>query len=297
MAEALIKLLNRNIDTDSLDAAECDVYDNKTFIGSGSEVIRKGTGIGQGSPQILLPLNGTVVLPAGKYTGGKVVQSVPVMGGQWIDPTSKTITLHTKDMYMGGNIVLNPIPNLTPENIKKGEYVGGVGPGTWEGYINGDPDTFFLYGTFAPDQEIIPIRYSSSLKAGSIAQTKKSFNYVIYSSVTASDPKEIYSVFSLPIDITTKNKLKIEFEIYRNTANTAMSQFTVYGYRNKVSIFSNEKGEKIFQNQLATTREQGIMKYTKEIDLSSFSRDMYLYLYATIREPEDYIAVKKVEFV
>lgn len=63
---------------------------------------------------------------------------------------------------MAGNIIVASIPNLKPENIKKGEYVGGVGPGTWEGYIVRDPATFYYRGTFAPGQSIMAFKYSGS---------------------------------------------------------------------------------------------------------------------------------------
>ena len=135
MAEALIQLVNQNVDIDGLTANEADVFDGATFIGQGSETVRKGTGVTQGAPTLGLSLNGRVTIPAGKYTGGKVQQSIQVLGEQRINPTSKNIKIPTKDMYMAGNIIVASIPNLKPENIKKGEYVGGVGPGTWEGYI------------------------------------------------------------------------------------------------------------------------------------------------------------------
>lgn len=300
MAEALINLINKNINTEELTAQETDVFDNATFIGAGSEAIRTGSGSNRGAPTYNLDINGQVNLPEGKYTGGVVRQDIPVLGEQRVYPTSKNISLPTKDVYMGGNIILNAIPNLVPENIKKGEYVGGVGPGTWEGYLNDDPNTFFLYGTFAPSQTITPIRYSVSGKAGSIEFNKKSFDFVVYSNVTANDPKQIYSVFELPIDITVKSKLVIEFEIYKSSTSSSY-QLTAYGYRNKVAIFGNDseypKGERVFQKQLAIESQIGLKKYTGEIDLTPYSRDAYLYLYATVREPGDYVAVKKIQFV
>lgn len=300
MAEALINLINKNVNVEDLTAQESDVFDNATFVGSGSESVRTGRGTTRGAPIFSLGINGYVNLPEGKYTGGEVRQDIPVLGEQRVSPTSKNISLPTKDVYMGGNIVVNSIPNLVPENIKKGEYVGGVGPGTWEGYLNDDPNTFFLYGTFAPSQTITPIRYSASGKAGSVEFNKKSFDFVVYSSVTANDPKQIYSVFELPIDVTTKSKLVIEFEIYRSSASSSY-QLTAYGYRNKVAVFGNDsdypKGERVFQKQLAIESSSGLKKYTGEIDLTPYSRDAYLYLYATVREPGDFVAVKKVQFV
>ena len=41
MAEALIQLVNQNVDIDGLTANEADVFDGATFIGQGSETVRK----------------------------------------------------------------------------------------------------------------------------------------------------------------------------------------------------------------------------------------------------------------
>ena len=51
MAEALIQLVNQNVDIDGLTANEADVFDGATFIGQGSEAIRKGTGVTRDPPR------------------------------------------------------------------------------------------------------------------------------------------------------------------------------------------------------------------------------------------------------
>ncbi|MFQ8841866.1 MAG: hypothetical protein ACLR8P_14045 [Clostridium fessum] len=57
---------------------------------------------------------------------------------QWrlYDLTQPVKTADTdKGVYMGGNIIVPKLSNLVPENIKEGEYVGGVGPGTCKGFV------------------------------------------------------------------------------------------------------------------------------------------------------------------
>ena len=45
MAEALIQLVNQNVDIDGLTANEADVFDGATFIGQGSEAIRQKSAV------------------------------------------------------------------------------------------------------------------------------------------------------------------------------------------------------------------------------------------------------------
>ena len=147
--DGLLDMVVQSADFDALTATPEMVLEKKKFIGPDG-AISVGTMPDRGSPTISLPLNGTASIPAGKYSGGKVTQNIPAMGGYTIYPTSKEQQIPTKGVYMGGNIIVPKLSNLVPENIKEGEYVGGVGPGTWKGFVVNDPYTLYQRGPFAP---------------------------------------------------------------------------------------------------------------------------------------------------
>ena len=298
MAEALIQLVNQNVDIDGLTANEADVFDGATFIGQGSETVRKGTGVTQGAPTLGLSLNGRGTIPAGKYTGGKVQQSIPVLGEQRINPTSKNIKIPTKDMYMAGNIIVASIPNLKPENIKKGEYVGGVGPGTWEGYIVRDPATFYYRGTFAPGQSIMAFKYSGSSDIMSPNLGKKAMEF--YGN---EDSRRKYYVFlfNSPIDITSKSKLTVNGTYHRDAAGTSTNMvLDISGYQSKASAGDTytglNTGDRVFLKQQRFSTAQGTYPYTVEVDISSYSRIIYLYFLVTMNRPDDYMTIDSIQF-
>jgi hypothetical protein len=298
MAEALIQLVNQNVDIDGLTANEADVFDGATFIGQGSEAIREGTGVTQGAPTLGLSLNGRVTIPAGKYTGGKVQQSIQVLGEQRINPTSKNIKIPTKDMYMAGNIIVASIPNLKPENIKKGEYVGGVGPGTWEGYIVRDPATFYYRGTFAPGQSIMAFKYSRSSDIMSPNLGKKAMEF--YGN---EDSRRKYYVFlfNSPIDITSKSKLTVKGTYHRDASGTSTNMvLDISGYQSKASAGDTytglNTGDRVFLKQQRFPTAQGTYPYTVEVDISSYSRIIYLYFLVTMNRPDDYMTIDSIQF-
>lgn len=299
MAEALIQLVNQNVDIDGLTVNEADVFDGATFIGQGSEAIRKGTGVTQGAPTLSLSLNGRVTIPAGKYTGGKVQQSIPVLGEQRINPTSKNIKIPTKDMYMAGNIIVASIPNLKPENIKKGEYVGGVGPGTWEGYIVRDPATFYYRGTFAPGQSIMAFKYSSGSFVTPPTLGKKAMEF--YGNNDSRFRHYVF-LFNSPIDITSKSKLTVKGTYHRDAYGTSEGSMVldISGYPSKAS--SNDTynglnaGNRVFLKQQRFPRAQGTYPYTTEVDISSYSRIIYLYFHVTMTDPDDYMTIDSIQF-
>lgn len=298
MAEALIQLVNQNVDIDGLTANEADVFDGATFIGQGSEAIREGTGVTQGAPTLGLSLNGRVTIPAGKYTGGKVQQSIPVLGEQRINPTSKNIKIPTKDMYMAGNIIVASIPNLKPENIKKGEYVGGVGPGTWEGYIVRDPATFYYRGTFAPGQSIMAFKYSSGSFVTPPTLGKKAMEF--YGDSDSRKHRSTF-LFDLPIDITSKSKLTVKGTYHRDATGTSTNMvLDISGYQSKASAEATytglNTGDRIFLKQQRFPIAQGTYPYTVEVDISSYSRIIYLYFLVMMNRSDDYMTIDSIQF-
>lgn len=297
MAEALIQLVNQNIDIDGLTANEGDVFDGATFIGQGSEAIRKGSGANRGAPTLSLPINGSVTIPAGKYTGGKVQQSIRVLGEQRVSPTSKNIKISTKGTYMSGDIIVNPIPNLRPENIKKGEYVGGVGPGTWEGYIIRDPSTFYYRGTFAPGQSIMAFKFSSSSDIMSPDLRKKEMLFVGEAGAIRS---RYVFLFNLPIDITSKNKLTVKGLYYRDDTYSGNLGLEVSGYPDKVSARDTYNGldttRRIFIHRENMPNEKGEYPYTLEADISQYSRNIYLYFLVYVQRDDYYMTIDSIQF-
>lgn len=152
MAEALIQEYGGETDVSDLTANPGDVVAPLTFLGQGSNAAQQGSIQEKGSPEYTLPVNGSITLPAGAYSGGTVKQTLSTMGAQEYYPGKNSIVVPTADKYMTGNITLKPILNLTPDVIKYGEYVGGVGPGTWQGYVNDDPLQPYYNGTFYQGQ-------------------------------------------------------------------------------------------------------------------------------------------------
>lgn len=299
LAEALIYAAGGSVDTDSLTATSGDVVSPLKFYGSGSEEIQQGSIVNRGELNKVLGINETYVVPAGYYSGGKVSQNIPVLGTQRVTPTSKTQTLYTQGRYMGGDIIQNAIPNLVPENIKKGEYVGGVGPGTWEGYIVEDPATFYYKGTFGPGQSITAFKYSSTSNINIPQYGKKNMTFW-----GNTDARERYYalVFDGAIDITNKSKLTIEGTYYRNSVGTTTNMvIDTSGYTMKASAASDtynglDTSKRIFLNQYRPPTAQGEYTYKIEIDLSAYSRSVYLYILISMSRDDDYVTIDSVKF-
>ncbi|MCI9592065.1 MAG: hypothetical protein HFG42_16270 [Lachnospiraceae bacterium] len=152
MGHALLKKTGGKLNLKDLTARPEDVVSPLTFLGSGSDSVQTGVIPSKGSPEYTLPINGELRLAPGSYAGGKVYQQIPTLGQQQVNPGKNRVTVECKDKYMTGNIIVSPIKGLTPEVIKKGEYVGGVGPGLWEGYVNDNPLCPYYNGTFYQGQ-------------------------------------------------------------------------------------------------------------------------------------------------
>lgn len=71
-----------------------------------------GTIINNPAEQIMLPMNGTYVIPAGYHNGtGSVTQNVPSKAGQTVAPSGETQVLATAGYYMEGDITVTAVEN------------------------------------------------------------------------------------------------------------------------------------------------------------------------------------------
>ena len=247
MADGRLYMIIQSADFDQLNVQPGDVLKGKLYVGADGQT-HVGEMEDRGSPTLYLDLNGRLTPPEGKYDGGEVRQSIPTMEETHITPGSKQIIVYTDGMYMTGNIIVDKLANLVPENIKLGEYVGGVGPGAWQGYIVTDPKTFYYRGTFAPGQSISDyIAYDSgTYKADRI----EDIEHMEFHSVKlgTSGGNMVYSVFNSPIDLTYVNKLVIEYSVYMpGSASTWIEAYvtreknTRYQAVNNLSIASQSE--------------------------------------------------------
>lgn len=134
MADAIVLRGGSGFDDSQLTATPDKVRNGKTFYGSGSDSIQTGTVTEIASETVTLPLNGSYTIPQGIHSGnGKVVQSLQTSSGGTVYPTSKKQTVQTANKYMTGDVYVEPLTGLKPENIKKGVTILGV-TGTYEGY-------------------------------------------------------------------------------------------------------------------------------------------------------------------
>ena len=118
-----------------LNAIPADVLDGKTFVSSASEETQEGTMTERGTVSYSLPANGEYEIQPGHYNSISVSQNIPTQGTLTFNPSpSDTQTANVVGKYMTGDVIVNPISNLSPGNIKKGVTIGGV-TGTWEGYL------------------------------------------------------------------------------------------------------------------------------------------------------------------
>lgn len=291
MADGLIEMMLQGTDFDVLTANSHDVLQGKTFIGKDG-IQKNGEIVNRESPTVLLGLNGNVSLPSGKYSGGKVLQSIPTMGEMRIMPGNETITVPTKDMYMTGDIIVEFLNNLTPENIKEGEYVGGVGPGTFKGYVVTSPNVFYYRGTFAPGQSLEDYpRYDNTRK---LSRTDTDRDIQFYASAGGSINS--FTVFSLPIDVTALNKVK--FQIVNRGLSSTDEQNSVIAIlsRNK---FTNENNltssETVAKKIFDFGKKYNNIITNFEMDISSISRTVYLYMILNVNL-KDYLDLRIVEF-
>lgn len=256
-----------------LTAGPGDVVAAEKFIGAGSEETQAGNIIQRGSPEYVLPINGVQKLPPGNYTGGKVKQSIETMAAQSVGPGARMITIPTAGKYMTGDITIRAVKNLSTSVIKKGQYVGGVGPGTWEGYVNKDPKVPYYYGAFNGIQSITAFKHLLWDNVGAVSLERDHIkvyvrNNTYYTAV----------VFNEPIDLTNLNRLIVRLEY----SGSALDNIELF--RNKITnyIFDNEKSSSLKRNPNLGDKVAGMNTsgtggdYT--LNLSSVSGTAYLYL-------------------
>nr|DAI87336.1 MAG TPA: tail protein [Caudoviricetes sp.] len=204
MGECLLQKNGVTVDSTAVTATESDVLIGKTYMKSNGD---KGVGTkpDNGSPQKTLPLNGSIVLPSGYYGGGTVKSSVPTYNGETIVTGKNSITVKTSGKYATGNIELKPIANLTSAVIKKGMYVAGIGPGTWEGYLNEDPNMPFYYGTLGPGFTTDLVKITSGKYTLGSAKIIKDAYWIF----TGGFYEGIAIGFAKALDFTKLSKVKI----------------------------------------------------------------------------------------
>lgn len=290
LAKLFIYKIGGGIDVDELTAKPSDVRASKTFVGQGNEEKQTGSIVERNSPTLTLPINGTVTIPEGYYTGGKVTQSIPTLGKQTVNPGKNAVTVNTSGKYMTGDIVVGPIKNLTPSVIKKGEYVANVGPGTYEGYINDDPYTPYYYGTFGPGYTMTGIKYNTSYEKGDITLNKDSIE--LDNGIESTRGVKSAIVFNKPIDLSKVSKLTITAQVYKGGDRTPslraiLAQNLTDAIQTGLSTSAEYRSElgTIYVNKAWSPPSGGDMSGDYELDLSGVSKTAYLY----IGNPIDYV--------
>ena len=290
MGHALLKKTGGKLNLGDLTAKPEDVVSPYSFLGAGSDASQVGTIINRGNPEYNLPVNGEIRLPAGNYSGGTISQQVPTIGEQRVNPGKNRVTVSCKDKYMTGNIIISPIQGLTPEVIKKGEYVGGVGPGLWEGYVNDDPLCPYYNGTFYLGQsaQILSGNPNEALESrsgpyrgyqGTISFQKQSIraNHPRDNQVTTSG-----IVFNLPYNLTNIEGIAILVNTVTN--NETGGEVRVVLAQNKVTDWVRNYGSS-YNPQLGTIYyDKEVMDrdvqsgFTHEFDFNLTAAEAYLYI-------------------
>ena len=295
--DGLLDMVVQSADFDKLTATPKMVLEKKKFVGPDGS-ISVGTMLDRGSPTISLPLNGTVSIPAGKYSGGKVTQNIPVMGDYTIYPTSKEQQIPTKGVYMGGNIIVPKLSNLVPENIKEGEYVGGVGPGTWKGFVVNDPYTLYYRGTFGPGQSI---SLSDERGENPLLEYGDRCLWMKYGTIRAA------IIFNLPVNITGKKSMKIGYTCYTTSTNIiayGAPMLTAYDPREK-SAAEIARDNLLFQvddygapptNIRFRSKNVGETQGEFSVDVSAISREIYVSLYTYLATKNTWLKIHWVKF-
>ena len=201
MGECIVKRQGGAVDVSDLTATPADVVAGEKFYGSGTDEIQTGTQKNNGKISKVLAANETYVIPAGYVDAGSAVtQNIATQGEMTVDPVANGSLLNVSGKYMTGDITVNGVENLKPENIKKGVFIGSVS-GTFEGYVNTDQFTPYWYGVFPPGQTGF---YDSALYQNP-SITNSSFSDMVYAQISVD--------WQYPVDDGAKgNCIKIEGE-------------------------------------------------------------------------------------
>lgn len=259
-----------------LTAGPGDVLAAEKFIGARSEDTQTGNIIQRGSPEYVLPINGVQKLPPGNYTGGNVKQSIETMAAQSVGPGARMITIPTAGKYMTGDITIRAVKNLSTSVVKKGQYVGGVGPGTWEGYVNTDPFTPYFYGTFNGLQSITAFKYYLYKHVGEMTLNKDSIEVYVKNNFYLTT-----LVFNAPVDVTNKSRLTIRLDSTSPDGYNALQEIRLY--RNLVTDYmvddassANQKPNPNLGAVIASKGTSGGGDFV--ISLNGISGEVYVYL-------------------
>lgn len=294
--DGLIEMIIQGADFEALNVKPGDVLKGKLYVGPDGET-HTGEMEDRGSPELLLELNSSMTLPEGKYTGGHVKQVIPTMGANHVKPGSKQITIYTNGKYMTGNIIVDKLDNLKPENIKLGEYVGHIGPGTWQGFIVSDYNTFYYRGTYGPGRTISD--YITNDLFNYKADRTDELKYLLYISTNNANKGggSTYSVFDSPIDLTYVNKLVIQYSIYKGDSSSSLI-FNAYLTRDKNTRYQAINGLKIVSSEnKITSKDTSETMRTAEIDVSSLSRTAYLSIYVLMGLATYRVKIHSIKFV
>lgn len=288
MGECLLQKNGVTVDSTAVTATESDVLIGKTYMKSNGD---KGVGTkpDNGSPQKTLPLNGSIVLPSGYYGGGTVKSSVPTYNGETIVTGKNAVTVKTSGKYATGNIELKPIANLTSAVIKKGMYVAGIGPGTWEGYLNEDPNAPFFLGTLGPgwtSGKLAVIQPGGNWSIGSASIIKDAY----WMHATAKS-ESVAIVFEKRVDFTKYNKVKITGQLIQGGQHLVMmitenlvTSYLAYQTGNGYTFRIDDFGERITKYVKLPASAAGDI----EIDISDATNKSSLHYMYFYLEPNRY---------
>lgn len=160
MGECIIKRQGGAVDISDLTATPADVVAGEKFYGSGTDEIQTGTQKKIGKISKVLAANETYVIPAGYVDAGSAVtQNIVTQGAMTVNPVANGSLLNVSGKYMTGDITVNGVENLKPENIRAGASIGTV-PGEWQGYVNNDELCPYWFGIFGPGQVGVVRDYS-----------------------------------------------------------------------------------------------------------------------------------------
>lgn len=115
-----------------------DVMEGKLFLGYGSNSVQVGTKKTVSPKEKELGINETYNIEVGYHDVEQTVhQNIPLGDIEMVTPAGNGQTIQTYGKYWDNNIVINPLENFDPVNIKRGVTVG-VGDqaitGNYEGF-------------------------------------------------------------------------------------------------------------------------------------------------------------------
>ena len=214
-------------DVSELTAAPADVAKGEIFYGLGSDKPQVGSVANRGVLRQSIGANGSYVIPPGIYeAGGYVNQNIEIQDGFVINPVAGGSSAGVRGKFLTGNVVVNGVANLSPENIRKGAFIGTVA-GTFEGYVNNSPLTPYWYGLFAPGQtgELIYNRSPNSGTLGGYSidwqygNAKPDGQYIYMRSNASSNSRYPAFRFNVPIEMQGVKSVSIMYSLPYHSAN------------------------------------------------------------------------------